>query len=127
MQVLGLLLLVLVPSVISFTPTVLKQSYYTTTALNVRRRDILLSAGIAGLVLLPTNDATAKPASTFFYDEKIEFVKEESQMPTGGKIDLNSAFVVRCIKYVYVVVQVIVKIHYTNRFLTFFNTSRRYL
>jgi hypothetical protein len=58
------------------------------------RRDALLTAisGLVGFVAAP-HPATAK-GSTFFYDEKIEFVKEESQMPTNGKVDLNSAFVV---------------------------------
>ena len=58
-----------------------------------QRRDFLISSIV---VLLATPAiANAKPASTFFYDDKIEFVKEESQMYTGGKLDLNSAFVVR--------------------------------
>ena len=64
------------------------------TKLQVQRRDVLVS-GIATLLTVP-GVAVAKPASTFFYDDKIEFVKEESQMPTGGKVDLNSAFVVSC-------------------------------
>ena len=34
-------------------------------------------------------------ASTWFFDEHIEDVQEEAQMPTGDKIDLNSAIVVR--------------------------------
>ena len=58
-----------------------------------QRRDFLISS-VVGLFVAPVL-ANAKPASTFFYDDKIEFVKEESQMYTGGKIDLNSAFVVR--------------------------------
>ena len=38
--------------------------------------------------------ANAKPASTWFFDEHIEDVKEEAQMRTNGKLDINAAFVV---------------------------------
>jgi hypothetical protein len=77
-------------SVFAFSPTI--QSRTSKTQLKSQRRDFIIS-GIVGLLIAP-EIATAKAASTFFYDEKIEFVKEESQMPTGGKVDLNSAFVV---------------------------------
>ena len=87
-----ILLALLQPSVLAFiTPTTHKSSF--ATKLHILRRDVLIS-GIVTFLLVP-DLAMAKPASTFFYDEKIEFVKEESQMPTGGKVDLNSAFVVR--------------------------------
>jgi hypothetical protein len=76
----------------AFAPATTRKEYVA-TKLHLQRRDILIS-GIATLFTIP-GVAVAKPASTFFYDEKIEFVKEESQMPTGGKVDLNSAFVVR--------------------------------
>lgn len=76
----------------AFTPMTQKPTF--ATKLQVQRRDVLVS-GIATLLTVP-GVAVAKPASTFFYDDKIEFVKEESQMPTGGKVDLNSAFVVSC-------------------------------
>ena len=79
-------------SVFAFTPVTQKPTF--ATKLQVQRRDVLVS-GIATLLTVP-GVAVAKPASTFFYDDKIEFVKEESQMPTGGKVDLNSAFVVSC-------------------------------
>jgi hypothetical protein len=84
------ILCVLLGSSLAFTPVTKIHSF--ATKLYVQRRDILIS-GIATLLTVP-GVAVAKPASTFFYDEKIEFVKEESQMPTGGKVDLNSAFVV---------------------------------
>ena len=87
-----ILLALLRPSVLAFITPTTHKSFFA-TKLHVLRRDILIS-GIATFLLVP-DLAVAKPASTFFYDEKIEFVKEESQMPTGGKVDLNSAFVVR--------------------------------
>ena len=61
------------------------------TALNMDRRAAM--AGLAGMVVGPAM-ASAKPASTFFWDDQIETVFEEAQMPTGGKLDLNAAFVV---------------------------------
>lgn len=64
------------------------------------RRDFLLSTVTAVLVTVvapvgPKENvvAHAKAASTFFYDETIETVQEPAQMPTGDKVDLNSAFV----------------------------------
>jgi hypothetical protein len=83
------ILLSLAASAIAFVPAVEKR---ITTQLNLERRDVLIT-GIMGLIAAP-GLASAKPASTFFYDDKIEFVKEESQQATGGKVDLNSAFVV---------------------------------
>lgn len=86
-----ILFVLLGSSVLAFTPTTHKD--HVATKLHLHRRDILIS-GVATLLTVP-GVAVAKPASTFFYDDKIELVKEESQMPTGGKVDLNSAFVVR--------------------------------
>jgi hypothetical protein len=63
----------------------------TSTQLDMERREVLIT-GILGLAAAP-GLAHAK-GSTFFYDDKIEDVREASQMPTGGKLDLNSAFVV---------------------------------
>ncbi|CAB9499103.1 12 kDa extrinsic protein [Seminavis robusta] len=60
------------------------------TALAMDRREVL--AGVAGLIAMPAI-ANAKPASTWFFDEHIEDVREESQMATGGKLDINAAFV----------------------------------
>jgi hypothetical protein len=64
----------------------------STTALQVHRRDVLIT-GIMGLVAVPSL-AHAK-GSTWFFDETIENVREPSQMATDGRVDLNSAFVVR--------------------------------
>ena len=94
-----LLYLLLGSSVFAFAPT--PQMNSCTTKLHAERREVLIS-GIATLLAVP-GVALAKPASTFFYDEKIEFVKEESQMPTNGKVDLNSAFVVRCTQKQFIV------------------------
>jgi len=70
----------------AFVPAI--QQKRTTTELAVHRRDVL--AGFAGLVLMP---GIASAGSTFFFDEKIEQVYEPSQQATGGKVDLNNAFV----------------------------------
>ena len=77
----------------AFVPTVPKAAAATTTTtqLEMERRDVLIT-GIMGLVAAP-GLAHAK-GSTFFYDDKIEEVREPSQMATDGKVDLNSAFVV---------------------------------
>ena len=76
----------------AFVPTVPKAAATTTTTqLEMERRDVLIT-GIMGLVAAP-GLAHAK-GSTFFYDDKIEEVREPSQMATDGKVDLNSAFVV---------------------------------
>jgi hypothetical protein len=85
-----LLCLLIATTTIAFSPAITKQA--SKTQLSLRRRAFLTS-GLVGLMIVP-EIASAK-GSTFFYDDKIEFVKEESQMPTGGKVDLNSAFVVR--------------------------------
>ena len=55
------------------------------------RRQVI-AAGIS-LIAGPAI-ANAKPSSTWFFDENIENVREESQMRTGGKLDINAAFVV---------------------------------
>lgn len=87
----ALLLLSVFSSALAFVPAVHKTVLTSPTQLDAQRRDVLIT-GIMGFLAAP-GLAKAK-GSTFFYDEKIEFVKEENQMPTGGKIDLNSAFVV---------------------------------
>lgn len=84
-----LLTLLISTTALAFSPATLKKA--PKTQLDVHRRDFL-ATGLAGLMIVP-EIASAK-GSTFFYDDKIETVKEESQMPTGGKVDLNSAFVV---------------------------------
>lgn len=61
------------------------------TKLDVHRRDVLITA-LGGLLIAPHVAEAA--GSTFFFDDKIETVREPSQMHTGGKIDLNSAFIV---------------------------------
>ena len=62
-------------------------------AISSRREVVFSAAAMASLFGLPQT-ANAKAASTFFLDETIETVREPSQMYTGGKLDLNAAFVV---------------------------------
>jgi hypothetical protein len=90
MMKLSILFALLGSSVFAFAPTTHKVN--VASKLHLQRRDVLIT-GVATMLTVP-GTAVAKPASTFFYDDKIELVKEESQMPTGGKVDLNSAFVV---------------------------------
>lgn len=94
-----LLLHMFVAPALAFAPAV-KTAESLTTATStmllhaVNRRDVVdLLTGGAILGCTP-GLASAKAASTFFYDDQIENVREESQMYTGGKLDLNSAFVV---------------------------------
>jgi len=74
------------------------------TQLAVSRRDVLAAA--ATIALVPTQayalshgvqnrEGSHTHGSTWFFDDNIEKVREESQMPTGGKLDLNNAVVVR--------------------------------
>lgn len=63
-------------------------------ALSMDRRQ-MIATGIATVIAGPSM-AQAKPASTWFFDENIENVKEEAQMKTSGKLDINAAFVVSC-------------------------------
>lgn len=58
------------------------------------RRGFCITAALGVLSGLPAV-ANAKPASTWFFDEKIEEVYEPAQQATDGRLDLNSAFVVR--------------------------------
>lgn len=70
-----------------------KTSRLTKTQLEVARRDVL--AGIVGGWLasaaLMSPAAEAASSTTFFEPEKLS---EPAQMSQGGKLDLNSAFVV---------------------------------
>ena len=87
----------------AFRPAVKPKPSMTELAM-VTRRDALLAAGLA--VVAPVEAARAAShaiqnregshthGSTWFFDDKIEQVREESQMPTGGKLDLNNAAVV---------------------------------
>jgi hypothetical protein len=86
-----LLLSLLTLSALAFTPVQVKVS--RATSLNaVNRRDVLFTV-LSGVVAVPA--VSHASGSTFFFDEKIETVHEASQMPTGNRLDLNSAFVVR--------------------------------
>jgi len=92
------LLLALAACVSAFQPTFqTKKASMTELSAVVGRREIM--AGIAGAFFLaPTVSHAADQStsgSTWFFDENIENVRVESQMNTGGKLDLNSASVVR--------------------------------
>ena len=104
---LGFILLTVVKA---FCPIVHKPQLSTTTKptstqlqASMDRRHVLVT--LATLVLAPQHvEATplavhnrkgVSASSTWFFDEKIDQVHEEAQMPTGDKLDLNSAIVVR--------------------------------
>jgi hypothetical protein len=88
---LGLTLLALASA---FTPScVTKTHRLTTTQLELTRRDIL--TGIAASYMAAaafTPVAEAVSSATFFEPEKLA---EPAQMRQDGRVDLNSAFVVR--------------------------------
>lgn len=86
MKVLFALTLAVAATAFAPQPVRVKRS----TALDLKRRDVL--AGLAGLVAAPAIANAA--ASTWFFDEKIEEVREPAQMSTGGKLDINNAPVV---------------------------------
>jgi len=91
-------LLTLVAATSAFAPAI--KTKKPATKLDVSRRDVF--AGIAGLVAAAPVVANAA-GSTFFVDDKIELLRPEpSQMATGGKIDLNNAFVVRIKRSVFI-------------------------
>jgi SNF family Na+-dependent transporter len=85
-----LLVLSFAASAMAFSPMIQVEKKTSPTQLGLKRRDLL--AGIAGLVAVPS--IASAHGSTFFFDDKIETFREESQMPTDGKIDVNGAFVV---------------------------------
>jgi hypothetical protein len=90
-------LAVLTTAAVAFTPPAPRaRPTIALSASTQSRRDVLLTGVLSGILAVTArpNRADAK-GSTFFYDENIELVREPSQMSTGGKIDLNSAFVVR--------------------------------
>ena len=103
----------------AFAPTVVHHKAAATTGTStsttqlhaIQRRDVLATAAAAVtsfvVFLADNNNNNAAQAatqaqsqrvsssgSTWFFDEKIEQVREEAQLPTGGKIDLNNADVV---------------------------------
>lgn len=87
------ILFLIVQAAAAFVPAVQKTAK-TTTQLDLNRRDVVIT-GIMGLLSAP-GIAQAASGSTFFYDDKIEEVREASQQATeGGKLDLNGAPVVR--------------------------------
>jgi hypothetical protein len=85
---------ILASTVMAFTPTVTTKAPLQTTQLEASvRRDFL--TGIAGswmAAALSPAAAQAASSTAFFEPEKLF---EPSQMSQGGKVDLNSAFVVR--------------------------------
>jgi hypothetical protein len=89
----------------AFRPDVVQQKRPATELAAVSRRELLAAA--AAVLTIPAASANALShgmqnregshthGSTWFFDENIDKVREESQMPTGGKLDLNNAAVVR--------------------------------
>jgi hypothetical protein len=86
-----LLVLSFAASAMAFRPLIQQvEKKASSTQLGLKRRDLL--TGIAGLVAAPSIASAGKGSTWFFKDKDI---KEESQMATDGKLDLNGAFVVR--------------------------------
>jgi photosystem II PsbU protein len=85
-----LLVLSFAASAMAFSPLIQVDKKTSSTQLGLKRRDLL--TGIAGLVAAPSIASAGKGSTWFFKDKDI---KEESQMATDGKLDLNGAFVVR--------------------------------
>ena len=85
-----LLLTLFTPLVFAFTPQV--DLARTNTALEaISRRDALASGASALLIGI-----TSLPKPGMAFSQQLEDWKvEPAQLPTGGKYDLNSAFVVR--------------------------------
>jgi uncharacterized protein YycO len=90
---LALLLSTLAVSALAFTPVQVKVPRVTSLSA-VNRRDVLITV-LSGIVAAPA--VSQASGSTFFFDEKIETVHEPSQMHTGDRLDLNSAFVVSAV------------------------------
>jgi SNF family Na+-dependent transporter len=91
-----ILLSLLAAAATAFTAIPMKTVTTTTsTALNLKRRDLLIT-GVMGLVAGAHPLVAGAKGSTFFYDQQDQPV-EQSQMYTGGKLDLNAAFVVSCV------------------------------
>lgn len=89
MKLLGTLLALLIFGIRparAFAPTVSTERRTATTRLEASRREIL---GTLGLWVVAPGLATA------FSQQLDDNAFEPAQQPTGGKLDLNSAFVVR--------------------------------
>lgn len=83
----------LLGSVKGFTAHHTPCSRRPTTSIEMERRDFhhALLTALGGIIAIPSV-ASAKAASTFFFDD--DLVKEPAQQYTGGKMDVNAAFVV---------------------------------
>lgn len=96
----------LVTTGVAFQPlTIRSPKISSSTQLEMERRDVLVTL-VAGAIMGPeaahalshgvqNRQGSHTHGSTWFFDEQIENVREESQMPTGDKVDLNGAIVVR--------------------------------
>ena len=80
-------LFLLVPAIKCFTPLP-RPSRSKSTALHISRRDALVS------IVAFTGGAVAPFASIAFQQQLEDYLTEPTQLPTSGKLDLNSAFVV---------------------------------
>lgn len=81
---------------VAFVPV--QQSSHVETALAMDRREMVATGmSMAALAMIPrVAVARSTAGSTWFYDDGIEDIGEDSQMPdsSGGKLDINKAFVV---------------------------------
>ena len=90
-----LALFALFASASAFAP-IAHKAKVSTTSLTAERRDVISTMAVAMLAVTGLPElANAKGSSTFFFED--EKVREPSQQATGGKLDINSAFVVRTI------------------------------
>jgi len=86
-----LALFALFASASAFAP-IAHKAKVSTTSLTAERRDVISTMAVAMLAVTGLPElANAKGSSTFFFED--EKVREPSQQATGGKLDINSAFV----------------------------------
>ena len=92
----ALLAITFLTAAIAFCPTVPEKTTFQLAAVN--RREVIAGLTILASPQISHADGTRTKGSTFFFDENIEKVREESQLATGGKIDLNNAAVVSALE-----------------------------
>lgn len=88
--------IMMISKIVAFQSLTTNVKSSTQLDMTMNRRDAWKTIGAAVVTTLLVSEPSYGKSSTFFYDDKIEEKPPEaSQLPTGGKVDLNSAFVVR--------------------------------